>query len=151
MHSVKYSVSMSSEQKELKPKSSLRENPLKRALEIHIVEPTLVKYLVCSVRCLLKRNFLHNDFYEKRKVIQQNIKSINEVAGFFDCITTMPSKKKDEKFDIGFAYWIIYQFSECQMQKIENLISRKIFECNVEISNLKPIKSRGKMKLLFFL
>jgi len=84
-----------------KPKDSLREAPLKRALQAYIVSPLVKKYVVCSVRCLWKQAEDFNDLYEKRKKLENTLKEIKEIVFFINCITSI---KEADCITCGFAF-----------------------------------------------
>jgi len=60
-----------------KPKSSLREEPLKRALKSYLVSPILTTDVVCSIRCLRKENDSgFNDMLQKREKVENCLRQV---------------------------------------------------------------------------
>ena len=127
---------------EFKPKLTVREKTVKRALSSYIVEPVCKKYLALSIRVLWRNDgTMHfNDLYEKRIKLQEELRSVKEVVFFIDCITAMT---KRESVHIGFAFWIAYDFVQTQASKLETFLIKKILETNVDVEEVKSVNSRG--------
>ena len=131
-----------------KPKSSLREEPLKRALKCYLVSPILKKYVVCSVRCLWKENGTgYNDMLQKKEKVENCLRQVKEIALVVSCVTAM--KDKDE-IKCGFAFWVAFDFAESLITKMEDQIFKLIFESGVDVSEVKSIKTRGEIHSIIF-
>ena len=124
------------------PKLTVREKTVKRALISYIVEPISKNYLVCSIRALWRNDGMEfNNLYEKRIKLQNILRSVNEVVFFLDCVTAM---KKSDEVNIGFGFWVAYDFLQCQADKMESFLIRKFLEIDVDVEEVKSINSRGK-------
>jgi len=126
-----------------KPKATLREEPLKRALRSYLVNPVLKKYVVCSIRCLWKDNDSgFNDMLQKRNTVENCLLQVEEIALVVSCVTAM---KEKSNVKCGFAFWVGFDFAESLISKMEDHIFKRIFESGVDVSEVKSIKSRGKI------
>ena len=138
-------------EREFEPRLTLREKTLRRFLKSYVVDHLLKRYLVCSIRVLWRNdgNIDFNNLYEKRVLIEQEIKSVKEVVFIIDCITSM--KKSNGELQFGFAFWVVFDFVESQTVKMESLLTKLIIEKSMDVEDVKSVKSRGKIQLFFIL
>lgn len=125
------------------PKATLRETPLKRALKSYLIPIVLSKYVVFGLRVLWKDNITDfNDFYVKRKKLEEQLDKTKEVVFFINCITAM--KGSGDSTKVGFAFWIAVDYAESQIMKFETYISKLFLEAGVEVPQVNSIRGRGK-------
>ena len=74
-------------------------------------------------------------------MIEQEIKPVKEIVFIIDCITSM--KKSNGELHFGFAFLVVFNFVESQTVKMESLLTKLIIERNIDVEDIKSVKSRG--------
>ena len=133
--------------KDYMPKLALRERPLERALKSYIIPVIVSKYQVIAIRCLWNLDEFNN-IWPKRKEIDSMLSKVQSVCGFFSCVTAQPDRKTKTIKEVGFGYWIFFDWPEYGLEAYENLICKKFMEAGLSIESCKSTGGRGEDKLL---
>ena len=128
-----------------KASTELREPPLQRALRTYVVSPLNEKYLTIALRVIWNSREEYSTMWEQRLLLEDVLKSINQVVFFIDCITAM----RGQTIGCGFAFWISYDSSEFTAEAFENYVTKKILETGFNIDHCKRAKTRGMFVFMF--
>ena len=149
-----------------KPQNTLRSQVMKNALKAFIVPAFLRKYNIVALRALWSVDRLseNSTIWKKRRELEVLLLSNDNIVAFFSCITALQEKKlkknhvaaEDSGTDAeednsvgevinfpGISFWIVCEWPECSLQKIETMISKQFLESGLNLLQCKAIRSRG--------
>ena len=124
----------------------LKSEVLKTALKSFVVPNIVNSYQVCAIRALWYNEDAPSLIWGKRAQLENIISSVQNVVGFFSCVTALNGKNENGEsiYEPGFSLWIMFDTPEVGIGNFENLLCRKLLASDLHIQKCTTIKGRGK-------